>query len=155
MEECEICGSRMSDVYAVDVEGVELRVCTKCARGRKVLYAASESRATHMPAAYAKRRPSGKEHRVVDDYGSRMRKAREAMNLPMKVLAEMINEKETLLLRVEQEKTIPAVGLSAKLERALGIKLEEAQEGDTEEKRGGGPRAEEATLGEFVRRRRP
>ena len=35
MEECEICGSKTKDVYIVNVEDVELRVCTKCEEARR------------------------------------------------------------------------------------------------------------------------
>ena len=69
------------------------------------------------------------------------------MKLPMKVLAEMINEKETLLSRVEQQHTLPTLKLAKKLEKALNIKLEAAPE-----QRQDAPKSKKssATLGEFI-----
>ncbi len=45
------------------------------------------------------------------------------MRIERKVLAELVNEKESFLERVEAERTIPNETFALKLERALGIKL--------------------------------
>ena len=55
-----------------------------------------------------------------------MRIAREHMKIPVKVLAEMISEKEGVISRVEQQKMVPPEPLRKKLEQALRIKLAEA-----------------------------
>ena len=146
MEECEICGKRSDEIYVVNVEEAELRVCIKCAKGKKIISKVVERRVA--PKSIVMARKGDIEH-LVDNYGAAIREARERMKLPVKVLAEMINEKEKHLLHVEQQKTMPSEELRKKLEKALGIKLvEPAQAGDDSmHGRGGG---DSITLGDFV-----
>lgn len=150
MEECELCGEQVQEVYGISVDNVELRVCRACAKGKRIVYRSGE--AARRPAKRGSQpttqRKGKQDLEMSDDYGIRIKKAREAMKLPMKVLAEMINEKESLLIRVEAQRTLPDERLTRKLEKALGIKLEEEAQPDAG--KGGGSRKEEATLGEFV-----
>jgi putative transcription factor len=148
MEECEICGTRAKDIYIVDVESVELRVCTKCAKGKKIVAKAVDSQALTKKMA-TKRKDD--EPQLVENYGTLIHNARESMKLPIKVLAEMINEKETLLLRVEQQKTLPSVALTKKLEKALSIKLAEQEK--VGELGGRSGSSDGATIGEFISRK--
>ncbi len=122
MEECELCGRSMSIIHTVNVEGVELRVCAKCATGKKVLRTESQSDAQKGRQAPV-RKPDDDSVELVADYGTRIRKARERLRLPLKVLAEMLNEKEHFLARVEAQKTVPPDNLAKKIERALDITL--------------------------------
>ena len=152
MEECELCGSPVSAPYTVLVEGVELRVCAKCAKGKKVMSRPATARAasSSIRGSAPKRVQKVKEEdlEVVEDYGSIIKKARESMGIPIKVLGEMINEKDTLLLRIEEQKTLPSIGLARKLERALNIKLlaqPDVVEGGTQQ-RGNGS----LSIGDFV-----
>ncbi len=120
MEDCELCGRQMKDVYIVSVEGVDLRVCQNCVKGKKVIYrAVDEPRGT--PRKTIKK--TEEEVELVEGYGSKIHAARDRMQIPLKVLSEMINEKEAHLLRVEEEKTQPSVELTKKLEKALNIKI--------------------------------
>lgn len=146
MEECELCGAPAKSVYIVNVEDVELRVCAKCARGKRVIATHSDA----PPTAKKTVRPKREEERpLVENYGAVIRAARERMQLPLKVLAEMLNEKETLLARVEQQQTLPPIELTKKLEKALSIKLTESEDTSGPGPAGGaGKRG--ATLGEFV-----
>ncbi|MCL5430824.1 MAG: multiprotein bridging factor aMBF1 [Candidatus Marsarchaeota archaeon] len=126
MEECELCGSPVSAPYTVLVEGVELRVCAKCAKGKKVMNRPASARsafASSRGSAPKQQKVREEDLDVVENYGGIIKKARESMGIPIKVLGEMINEKETLLLRIEEQKTLPSIGLARKLERALNIKL--------------------------------
>ena len=151
MEECELCGNKTADIYVVDVEGVELRVCTKCARGKKVLSRSNTEGSKNKGYGTKREKSTSKppeEAEIVDDYGRVIRAARENMKLPLSALAEMINEKETLLYRVENQKTLPTAALAKKLEKALNIKLERAA--SNAEEAGHANKKENATLGEFL-----
>jgi putative transcription factor len=149
MEECELCGRKADQTYVVEVEGVELRVCSKCAKGKKATRNASvQNTGTRAPSP--QRHTSRQEMQVVDNYGERIRDARVAMKIPLKVLAEMLNEKETFLSRVESEKTSLPEPLARKLEKALSIKLLEEAALEPEEHRRGAK--DRATLGDFVER---
>ncbi len=148
MDECELCGNPMAETYFVSIEGVELGVCVKCAKGKRIVRRVSS--AAVVKAGRAEQyRPTRvrNETEVLENYGTVMRKAREGMKLPMKVLAEMINEKETLLVRVEQQRTMPPDKLVKKLEKALNIKLEAPVEQAQDMPTG---RKSSATMGEFL-----
>ncbi len=150
MEECEICGKRSEDIYVVNVEEAELRVCTKCAKGKKIVSKVIERKAA--PRGIATERKNDYEQ-LVENYGKVIQEARERMKLPIKVLAEMLNEKETHLLHVERQTTRPSEELRKKLERALGIKLIEPPQGG-EESIGGRGGGDSVTLGDFITKRR-
>ena len=129
MEECELCGRGTEIVHVIDIEGAEMRVCASCANGKRLLYK-EDKRAPHKSSA----NPQVKSQRVnkddifelVPDYGAVIHNARERLKIPIKVLAEMINEKEHFLARVESQKTVPPDALVGKLERALNVKLRES-----------------------------
>lgn len=148
MDECELCGNPMAETYFVSIEGVELGVCAKCAKGKRIVRRVSSAAAVKAGRAEQRRPEKARnETEVIENYGTVMRKAREGMKLPMKVLAEMINEKETLLVRVEQQRTIPPEKLVKKLEKALNIKLEAPVEQVQDAPAG---RKSSATMGEFL-----
>ncbi len=125
LSECEICGAE-APLYTVEIDRARLRVCYDCSKSGKLIEA---------PRQQAKEKPRSfeseirQQHRVeldlVTDYGRKIKSARERMHLTRNVLAEMINEKESFLLRVEEERTFPTESLAKKLEKALGIALYE------------------------------
>lgn len=149
MEECELCGHPMSYIYGIEIDKVELRVCAKCAKGNRVTYKEEpKEKKSKNPQITVPVRKKPEDVELIENYGEVMRKARERMKLPLKVLAEMLAEKETLLYRVETQHTVPTIELTRKLERALGIKLE--QQSENTEKVRTKPKKDEATLGEFI-----
>jgi putative transcription factor len=148
MEECELCGRKIEYAYVIDVEGVELRVCADCAAGKHVI----EEPKQKGVKTYRKISTSSEEQKnVVEGYGKIIKEARERMKIPLKVLAEMINEKETLLLRVEEEHTLPSIELTKKLEKALNIKLT-GEDTEDDDKHGSYKNSTEASLGEFIKK---
>ncbi|MCL4404767.1 MAG: multiprotein bridging factor aMBF1 [Candidatus Marsarchaeota archaeon] len=124
MEDCELCGRSTETVYIVSIEGVEFRVCPSCAKGKKII-SEPNSRKPNTYDNYSKKAKGGQDENpeLVDNYGKTIREARERLKIPLKVLAEMINEKETFLARVEEEKTEPPMALVKKLEKALMVNL--------------------------------
>lgn len=144
VEECELCGRKMNDVYVVSIEGSDLRVCTSCAKGKKVVYKQVEEDRRGPPKKMIKK--IDEEVELVEGYGKRIHEARDQMQLPLKVLGEMINEKEAHLLRVEEEKTRPSIELTKKIEKALNIKITQMK-GEEPKVYTGKPN--KATLGDF------
>ncbi len=129
MEECELCGRSTEIVHVIDIEGAEMRVCASCANGKRLLYK-EDKRAAHKSSVdlqvKSQRVEKGDMFELVPDYGTVIHNARERLKIPIKVLAEMINEKEHFLARVESQKTVPPDALVGKLERALNVKLRES-----------------------------
>ena len=149
LEECELCGRAIREVYVVSVENTELRVCSSCARGKKVLHREVERDDSAVQSKSVRKvKVKEEDKELVEGYGGIIRRAREGMGIPHKVLAEMISEKETYLVRVEEEKTKPSMELTRKLEKALNIKLTQPR---AEERPVGGKASKGgATLGDFV-----
>ena len=121
MYECEICGKKTDSLYIISVEKAELSVCKKCSAGKDVIDVLSAEE--NEPQRSIRQRVEEPEEELIDGYGNEIRKARERLGIPLKVLAELINEKESTLLRVEQERMQPSMKLMRKLEKELGIKL--------------------------------
>ncbi|MGC9129333.1 MAG: multiprotein bridging factor aMBF1 [Candidatus Micrarchaeia archaeon] len=121
--ECEICGRETNIIYVVEVEGAVMNVCAECAKGKKVIEKIDLEK---KESAKIEKKPKKEERsEIVEHYGSIIRKAREKLGLPLNVLAERISEKESTLLRIEEEKTLPSDKIVKKLEKELGIKLTE------------------------------
>lgn len=125
MEECEICGKPTATQYGIQIEGTEMRVCKNCSEGKAVIamYGKVQAEKTQRPAYFTRKQEIPAEDEMVDNYGERIRKARESLSLSMMVVAEKLNEKESTLRRVEEEKMLPGPVLVKKLEKELGIKL--------------------------------
>ena len=120
MEECEICGRKAGNLYLVELEGAQMVACSECSKGAKII----EQLKTAEKIEQAKRpEKTVEELQVVENYGKTIRRAREMMGIPLKVLAEKINEKESTLFRIENEHTLPSDKVAKKLEKELGIRL--------------------------------
>jgi putative transcription factor len=72
----------------------------------------------HSPAARLR-----EEYVLVEDYGRRIKTAREAKGLSQEDLAKLLNEKLSLIKKVEGEKVTPPPLLIRKLEHLLKVKL--------------------------------
>jgi putative transcription factor len=141
-----LCGRQAEERGIVTIENVELRVCPKCAEGRNITKEVSSTR--KFMSRPSRSLEVGDE--VVEDYGTRIRVAREHMKIPVKVLAEMISEKEGVISRVEQQKMVPPDALRKKLEHALKIKLVDSSPTESSTYKAPG-KLEEATLGDFIK----
>ena len=148
MYDCEICGKKTEILYVIDVEGAQLSVCASCSHGKPVIDEIGVRRETVRGKRVISTRKRDIEAReLVEDYGERIRKAREAMKIDLKVLGEIINEKHSTLLRVEEGKMPPDINLTAKLEKALGVKLvSETEETEGPQAKRSGP----ITLGDAL-----
>lgn len=146
MNDCEICGRPTSKIYVVDIEGAQMNVCEACAKGKNATEIIDTGRQQRQPVQRSRQETN--EEEVVAEYGKRLREARDAMGLPLKVLAERIAEKESTLFRVENEKMLPSEALVKKLERELNVKLTEKKE--REQKKHVPGKNEPITLGDAM-----
>lgn len=124
----------------VAIESTVLSVCNECAKfGEEV--SAPVVRRTTMPPVIAQRlearkrrmtpkdvyeRPGGLE--LAEDFPRRIRTAREARGWKQSDLGAKINEKASVIAKLESGTMTPGDGLVRKLERELGIKLMERVE---------------------------
>jgi putative transcription factor len=134
---CELCGKDVTFLRKVTIEGVQLEVCTECAKFG--IEAKKETPKEDAPMPIVAQRLESRERRgkpkdvydaggkdeLADDLGKRVRDARSKRGMTHKELAMKINEKVTVLSKVETGEMRPDDRLVRKLERELGIRLKE------------------------------
>ena len=140
MRICEVCGREIiGPAYLARIEGAELVVCSECVvyassyrrlrRGERTRRAAAQARAQRpmrpqrMRAPLSTRVEQAEKLELVEDFGQRIRAAREARGLTQEELGKMIGEKASVISRIEAGKMEPDIVLARKLEHALGLKL--------------------------------
>ncbi len=123
--ECEVCGRQTAKLNIILINGVEYRVCRGC-RGLEQKQRDEIPKAVRMERPAPKksfREPSLENYDFVDEYGTIIRKAREAKGLTLKELGMKLYEKESTLNRVENQRTFPDERLARKLEKFFSIRL--------------------------------
>jgi putative transcription factor len=126
MPECDICGRKTDKEYVVEVEEAQMHVCERCAKGMTPIEVIdhSQNKNTKQEHIVIKHAFSEEGNEIMNDYGSIIKNAREKAGLTNKDLAIKINEKESLIARIERNQLIPEERVAKKLEKLLGIKLE-------------------------------
>lgn len=155
-----MCG-REAPLRSVLVEGTRMAVCPNCAKfGVEVAGHATEvtgrSRITQgIEERAARAKPKdifqASELELVEDFGKRVREARQRKGLTQEELARKLNERQSILSRVEAGTQRPAEDLARRLERELGIQLFEAVAAQ-----GAEPRSTPSgsfTLGDLIKRK--
>ncbi|RXK49066.1 multiprotein bridging factor aMBF1 [Halorientalis pallida] len=90
---------------------------------------------------------------VAQDYDQRIRQARETAGLSQEELAKQLNEKASLIRKLERGDTLPSDSVQTKLERALDIVLTEGGGSADDTEWSGGSSDGEYTLGDVVQRK--
>jgi putative transcription factor len=90
---------------------------------------------------------------VATDYDQRVREAREGRGLSQQDLASELNEKTSLIRKVERGDVLPSDALRKKLERELDISLTEGSGGDDDESEWSSGSSTTTTLGDVVKRK--
>ncbi len=142
MTVCELCG-KGTELFRAMVEGSELNVCAPCGKFGKMLKK-PVMQVRHSPVQKA---PEPSEV-VVSDYALRIRSAREQSGMTQKEFALKLNEKESIIHKLENGLFVPPIDLAKKLERLLRIKLVEIEEEEKPEaaKKSSGP----LTIGDII-----
>ncbi|MEM3736813.1 MAG: multiprotein bridging factor aMBF1 [Candidatus Bathyarchaeia archaeon] len=134
---CEICGKvSPNKLLPVSIEGARLLACVECAKlgtldiktgGVSSSLSRKNSVATRAPPPIRQSRGLSDirpdVYAVVDDYGLRVRKAREEHGWSQEELGKMINEKASLIGKIETSKLTPSLLIAKKLEHVLGVSL--------------------------------
>ena len=132
MAKCEICGSNiMGESHRIEVDGALMTVCGKCARlGRPVREAIPASPMSRSPSEatmHVYRRPAAMvpndELVLREDYAAVLRKAREVSGLTQEQLGMKLNEKSSVVGKLESGTLKPSVPLAKKLEHLMKIRL--------------------------------
>lgn len=130
---CDICGRDiLGNPLNVQVEGAKLTVCSDCADLGEPYVEERSGR----PLLRA-RRPSGpvrklrqerlpkevEEYDLAEDCSARVAKARRKMGMSQEELAKKVNEKLSVIQKIESGKMVPDMRLLHLLEHVLRVKL--------------------------------
>ncbi|RQG96258.1 multiprotein bridging factor aMBF1 [Natrarchaeobius oligotrophus] len=176
MVQCEMCGAETSSPKTIKVEGAKLDVCSNCTDfGTEVKQTSTSSTSTKYSTSSSSGNSSASSSstsstssggssaprsdmfddmdELVTDYDDRVRDAREDEGLSQSDLANELNEKASLIRKIERGDTLPSDRVQSKLERFLDIDLSaEGSTGDDSEWSGGSSSGS-YTLGDVVKRK--
>ena len=117
MSKCQICGKEVDSTTKAKIEGAVMQVCGSCAElGEKVEKKSKKKKKK-------KRRRKSSQKTLANDYGDRVRNEREDRELSIKELADSLNEKESVIKKIEREELKPDKSLAGKLSKELDITL--------------------------------
>lgn len=131
---CEVCGRRIiGPPYKAMIEGAKMLVCNECSKLGSVYWEAKTeprlkkvSKRLPQPVIAPRRQPSitvEEAVELVDDFGVKVRQAREKLGMSHEDLGKKISEKVSVLRKIESRKMTPNNLLIEKLQHALKIKL--------------------------------
>jgi putative transcription factor len=152
---CEMCGSE-DNLFKARIEGSILNVCKNCARYGKVISSIPDKRyiekIVEKKAKIEKTKPLTEKEMiesVVEGFNEIIKKKREALNLKQEDFAKLINEKVSLVHKIETGAFVLSIPLARKIEKFLKVRLVEQTEGSVEvtEK----VKADSFTLGDFIK----
>jgi len=132
---CEVCGQeiRGQPFYRI-IEGGRMTVCGRCSRfgsgdwdPRQVNISQHQRRPT-QPRRLRNDLEAAEELELIDNYGEIIRKRRQKMKLSVEEFAKKINEKESVVKKMEKEEMNPPSKLIKKIENTLNIKILERGE---------------------------
>lgn len=122
MSSCELCGREVDSLKKVKIEGAVLKACDSCAEmGEEVKTKTSSSGTKKKKKSRSERRSS--DDVLVSDYGDRVKQARESKQLSIQEVADDLNEKESLISKIEKQDLKPDKPLAQKLEKKFDITL--------------------------------
>jgi putative transcription factor len=132
-KECPICGSIIwGKGERVLLEGAKITVCHNCAQhGIKIqkLPTSTQARKTYsynkkeVPKQQVAKKKYIDDIEIVPDYAKKIRIKRTSLGLNQDQFAQKLNEKPSLLRRIEAGKVEPTIQLAKKIEDVYKIKI--------------------------------
>ena len=152
MSVCEMCGKEASLINA-DVEGVELKVCSGCAK-----YGANNQ---NTPKNFRKpfsghknQKKAEVEWKLVSNFSDLIKSAREKKGMNQEDFAKFLNEKESILSKWEQGTLKPRIFTARRLEKVLNVSLVAKDIQEKVEIKKDKSLKGEFTLGDFIKVRK-
>jgi len=119
MYECTLCGKEVLKIFKARVENSETEVCENCLKYGIKIEEISLVKKTPAPKKLKQ------EHVLKTQYGKLIANARTKKGLERKKFSKQINEKESVVRRIENQEIRPDNKLMKKIEKFLEIKLTE------------------------------
>lgn len=163
-----MCGTETEELTTIQTEGTKLQVCSNCtdfgtvvreetgsAGGQKETQSTGgQSQKPKTSSSTSKSKPQesalDRMETLAPDYDDRVRGARESRGLTQEEFAKQLNEKASLIRKIEGGSMQPDEEVRKKLERALDVTLTEEITGEEWE---GGGSSGGYTLGDIIERK--
>ena len=129
---CPICNGIVWKGQKVKIEGAKMTVCDSCAlHGKKIM---TKPKSIYLQKSYSTQIKSSLKHptrkfdeieqmEIVNDYSKRIRNIRTINKLNQDQFAQKLNEKPSLVRRIESGKVKPTIKLAKKIEEIYKITL--------------------------------
>jgi putative transcription factor len=159
MPACDMCGKTQETLLKAKIEGTQLDVCSSCARFGEVIEK-PRIRTKHFSGKTQEKAPRPKRKEVLNiitaDYAEKIRKAREKMGLTQEEFSKRLNERWSIMQKVEAGQFKPSIEMARKLEKALKIILVEAYDDAKEVPIAAAQKTKGQgfTLGDFIKKRK-
>jgi len=134
-DDCPICGGKIwGKGQKVLIEGAKITVCQSCAHlGKKIITKTKKSdieklaikkpRSNKSKQSFKSSRNLEPSIEIISDYSKRIRNVRTQKNLTQEQFAQKLNEKPSLIRRIESGKLEPNLKLAKKIEEVYNIKI--------------------------------
>lgn len=139
--ECEICGKEINGKpITINIDGSTMKVCKDCSKYGKIQRQqnkphtkSKQTNRRRQSRPYSSPRRTEPSYELVEEYGKLIREKREQKKWSREDLGKKINEKVSVISKIETEHMKPDTKLAKKLERLLKIELLENIDGDITE----------------------
>ena len=132
-KECPICGSIIwGKGQKVLLEGAKITVCHNCAQHGIKIQNSPKSRQIKKSYTSDKKKSSKRkilktdiidDFEIISDYAKKIKNKRNSLGLNQDQFAQKLNEKPSLLRRIEAGKVEPTIKLAKKIEDVFKIKI--------------------------------
>jgi len=132
-KECPICGSIIwGKGQRVLLEGAKITVCHNCAQHGIKIQKPPTSTHVKKPYPYNRKTPPKRQVlkekfvddlEIIPDYAKKIKNKRNSLGLNQDQFAQKLNEKPSLLRRIEAGKVEPTVKLAKKIEDVYNLKI--------------------------------
>lgn len=123
MPSCQLCGKESDSLEKAKIEGATLKVCDSCADMGETVETTGKRRKKKKKKSRSRSSGGRKSKVLASNYGQMIKQAREEEKLSLKEVAESLNEKESVIKKIESEDLKPEKSLASKLEKKFGIEL--------------------------------
>ncbi len=120
---CEICGREITRGFLIELEGAKLIACDRCASRGTIIRRVYADRPERKRPQKHEENTEKKELVLVENYGKKIREAREKAGISREELAKKLHIREGYLHKIEEEELTPTDDVAKKLEKMLKIKL--------------------------------
>ena len=131
--ECEICGKPVPENNPIraKIEGSVMVVCKECSKLGTIQKAPPKPKFRQQPKGKKQNKTQTRNYsrkdepteELIEDFEMEIRKARESKGWSREDLGKKINERVSVITRIETGKMTPDAKLTRKLEKALNVKL--------------------------------